>query len=122
MDESECQSVVNKWAGLYGYDDAPKVVFGTIPMLEEQELGPGEKSSSAWISCYEEGSEIQMDINLWQKQSKLEMLCTLGHEFAHWLQYKQGREFDEQEADEIGMKLAKNEIISKKSQLPLMFP
>jgi len=95
--------VVNKWAGLYGYDDAPEVVFGTTPIdCEERHLG-------AWFSQ----SEIYVDTQ------EIGLEC-LGHEFAHWLQYKQGRELDEDEAEEIGMKLAKNEIISRANQLPLV--
>ena len=128
MDESECQSVVNKWAKLYGYDDPPKVVFTSYALVysEENEI----ETPAATILPGDEGPEIEININL-PPRSELEMLWTLGHEFAHWLQFKEGRqvsqfmwkeaEFQEKEADEIGMKLAKNEIISRASQLPLEF-
>lgn len=115
MDESECQSLVNEWAGLYGYDDAPKVVFTTNPRFEPQELEPGQESSPGWF-C--EGI-IKIDINLGQKQTELEILFVLGHEFVHWLQFKQGKDFNEEEADEMGVKLAKNEFISRASQYQL---
>ena len=40
MNESECQSVVNKWAGLYGYSDAPNNLAFCWSVTDQHKVRP----------------------------------------------------------------------------------
>lgn len=106
MNESECQSIVNKWAKLYGYDDPPKVVFGSLPVDDEEPLYRARFSDDPPEICIDPEQII---------------LVILAHEFVHWLQYKEHGEVDEKSAEERGQKLARNEIIGRARQYHLPF-